>query len=269
MLDFRRNGAGGRGARGRPTRLALGVAAATLALAAGAALALAVSMASTVNSSTSSKLGEHIVVNAQGRTLYALSPETTHHLLCKSSECFKFWPPLTVSSRKAKLKVGPGVHGGLGILRRSDGMLQVTLRGMPLYRFSGDHAKGQVNGQGLKSFGGTWHAVTAAADPKHTPASTEPASGTPGSSNPSGGGGGYEYPATGTSTTTKSTTTTSTTAKEEKTTPKEEKTTPKEETTPKESQAEKEAREKREKEAQEKREKEYCELYPSYPNCKK
>ncbi|MGH2855387.1 MAG: COG4315 family predicted lipoprotein [Solirubrobacteraceae bacterium] len=269
MLELRRQGAGGRGARGRSTRLALGVVAAALALAAGAALALAVSMASTVNSSRSSKLGERIAVNAQGRTLYALSPETTHHLLCKSAECFKFWPPLTVSSRKAKLKIGPGVHGGLGILRRSNGMLQVTLRGMPLYRFSGDHAKGQVNGQGLKSFGGTWHAVTAAADSHHAPASTEPsAPGTPGYSNPSGGGG-YEYPTgTGTSTTTKSTTT-STTTKEEKTTPKEEKTTPKEEkTTPKEeTQAEKEAREKLEKEAQEKRHKEYCEIYPTYPGC--
>jgi predicted lipoprotein with Yx(FWY)xxD motif len=274
MLEFRRQGAGGRGARGRPRRLALGVVATTLALAAGAALALAVSLASTVNSESSSKLGGRIVVNAQGRTLYALSPETTHHLLCTSKECLNFWPPYTVSSRKAKLRLGSGVHGRLGILRRGNGALQVTLRGMPLYRFSGDHAKGQTNGQGLKSFGGTWHAVTAAAATKHGSSSTEPASGMPGSTG-AGGGGGYEYPAgTGTSTTTKSTptksttTSTSTTPKEEKTTPKEEKTTPKEEkTTPKETQAEKEAREKREKEEQEKRHKEYCERYPTYPGC--
>jgi predicted lipoprotein with Yx(FWY)xxD motif len=138
----------------------VGAAAAVLALVAGAALALAMS-ASTVSSAPSSRLGERIVVSPQGRTLYALSPETTHHLLCTSAECMKFWPPLTVSSPKARLTDGSGVHGGLGILRRSDGLLQVTLRGMLLYRFAGDHARGQTNGQGLHSFGGTWHAVTA------------------------------------------------------------------------------------------------------------
>jgi hypothetical protein len=37
-----------------------------------------------VGSVTNAKFGEQIVVDAHGRTLYALSPETTHHLLCKS-----------------------------------------------------------------------------------------------------------------------------------------------------------------------------------------
>jgi predicted lipoprotein with Yx(FWY)xxD motif len=175
MFDLRRQPRGTNRRGRRPTGLVLGAAAAVLALAASlAAIALAAGAASTVSSISSAKLGEQIVVEGQGRTLYALSPETTHHLLCKSSECLKFWPPLTVSSPKAKLRAGSGVHGTLGILRRSGGVLQVTLRGMPLYRFSGDHAKGQVNGQGLKSFGGTWHAVTAAADSSKASASTEP-----------------------------------------------------------------------------------------------
>jgi predicted lipoprotein with Yx(FWY)xxD motif len=160
MREFRRVGAGGRGGRGRPVRLVVGAAATVLALATGAALALAMST-STVSSAPSSRLGERIVVSPQGLTLYALSPETVDHLLCTSSECLKFWPPLTISSRKVRLTDGSGVHGGLGVLRRSDGQLQVTLRGMPLYRFAGDHARGQVNGQGLMSFGGTWHAVPA------------------------------------------------------------------------------------------------------------
>jgi predicted lipoprotein with Yx(FWY)xxD motif len=136
-----------------------------------AAMALAAGGAQTVSSASNSKLGERIVVNAQGRTLYALSPETAGHLLCKSTECLKFWPPLTVSSRKVKLKAGPGVHGKLGLLRRGK-TLQVTLRGMPLYRFAGDSAKSQTNGEGLKSFGGTWHAVTAAASSGKGPTTT-------------------------------------------------------------------------------------------------
>jgi predicted lipoprotein with Yx(FWY)xxD motif len=116
------------------------------------------------------------VVNAQGHTLYALSPETATHLLCKSNECLKFWPPLTVSSTAITLKDGAGVHGHLAILRRRNGLLQVTLRGMPLYRFSRDHAKGQANGEGIESFGGTWHAVVATTRKPSAPSAPAPAS---------------------------------------------------------------------------------------------
>jgi predicted lipoprotein with Yx(FWY)xxD motif len=151
---------------------------ATVALAAGA---------TTVKSASNSTLKETVVVNAQGHTLYALSPETTHHLLCKSSECFSHWPPLTVRSSKTKLKAGPGVHGSLGILHRSNGTFQVTLRGLPLYRYAEDHAKGDANGQGIESFGGTWHAVTAAASAAPTTPSA-PTTPTPEPSYP-----GYTY----------------------------------------------------------------------------
>lgn len=150
----------------RSPALTLCAAAATTAVAAlFAAMAFASGTTVTIGSVSNSKLGERVAINSQGRTLYALSPETTSHLLCKSSECLKFWPPVTVPSRKTKLKAGPGVHGHLGIVRRGNGTLQVTLRGLPLYRFSKDHARGDANGQGIESFGGTWHAVTASSTP--------------------------------------------------------------------------------------------------------
>jgi predicted lipoprotein with Yx(FWY)xxD motif len=148
--------------RRRPSGLVVGVAAVTLAFAASlAAMALAAGGPITVSSASNPTLGRQIMVDAKGRTLYALSPETTHHLLCKSSECLKFWSPLTARSSKTKLKAGPGVHGRLAILRRSNGVLQVTLGGLPLYHYSGDHAKGQANGQSIHSFGGTWHVLSA------------------------------------------------------------------------------------------------------------
>ena len=159
--------------RRRPSGLMVAIVGVTLAFSASlAAMALAAS-ATTVSSASNSKLGEQIVVDGQGRALYALSPETTHHLLCKSSECLKFWPPLTVHSSKTKLKAGPGVHGHLAILRRSNGVLQVTLGGLPLYRYSGDHAKGEANGQSIHSFGGTWHVLSA------TSSTTSPTTPTP------------------------------------------------------------------------------------------
>ncbi len=158
--------------RGRTRGLALIAMAALLAVGASfAAVALAAGGTATVGSASNAGLGKRVAVNAQGRTLYALSPETTHHPLCTSATCLKTWPPLTVPSRRTKLKAGSGVHGHLGILRRSDGRLQVTLRGLPLYRFSGDSRKGEANGEGLQSFGGTWHAVPAA------PGSSAPTSG--------------------------------------------------------------------------------------------
>jgi predicted lipoprotein with Yx(FWY)xxD motif len=165
----------------------MSAAAATLAFAASlAAVALAGSATVTINSASNSKLGERVAVNSQGLTLYALGGESSTHLLCKSSECLAFWPPVTVPSRRARLKAGSNVQGRLGVLRRSNGILQVTLRGMPLYRFVKDHAKGEANGQGIESFGGTWRAVSASTSA--TPLAKPPASPP---SQPPGYGNGY------------------------------------------------------------------------------
>jgi predicted lipoprotein with Yx(FWY)xxD motif len=169
-----------------PARRAAFAAAATLGVGASvAAIALAASATVTINSASNSKLGERVAVNSRGLTLYTLSGETSRNLLCKSRECLAFWPPVTVPSRKTKLKAGGNLQGRLGILRRSNGTLQVTLRGMPLYRFVKDHATGEANGEGIESFGGTWHAAsasTSAPPPAQPPASpgSPPPSSTPG-----------------------------------------------------------------------------------------
>ncbi|HEY2180080.1 MAG TPA: hypothetical protein VGH09_00225, partial [Solirubrobacteraceae bacterium] len=128
---------------------------------AGAVVAVALasgSQSATVGSASNATLNANVVVTPQGRTVYALSPETSRHLLCKTKACFGFWPPLTVSSATAKLKAGPGVQGRLGLVRRGTKSYQVTLRGMPLYRFAGDHGRDEAHGQGIESFGGRWHA---------------------------------------------------------------------------------------------------------------
>ena len=165
--------------------LAMGIAAAALAFAAPpTVIALASGGATTVSSASNSGLGEQIAVDTHGRTLYALSPETTHHLLCKTRECLRFWPPLTVRSSKTKLKAGPGVHGHLAILRRSNGVLQVTLRGLPLYHYAGDHAAGEANGQGIQSFGGSWHVLAVTSNVSPAPATPTPATPAPATPTP-------------------------------------------------------------------------------------
>lgn len=155
------------------SRLAVGSAAVTAAIALLLA-ATAFGSGLTVTSAPNAMLGKQIVVDAQGRTLYALSPETTHHLLCKSSECLAVWKPLTVPSSKTKLKAGSGVHGHLSILHRAKGVLQVTLAGLPLYRYAGDSTKGEANGQHIHSFGGTWHVLSATGNAGSPPTAPNP-----------------------------------------------------------------------------------------------
>jgi predicted lipoprotein with Yx(FWY)xxD motif len=169
------------------------MAAAALALSAAlaaafVAAALAVGTV-TIDSQPSSKLGQRVVVNAQGHTLYTLSGETRARQFCTTPECLRFWPPLR-ASKSAHLKAAHGVQGQLRVLTRSGGIVQVTLRGVPLYRFSGDRAKGEVNGEGIVGPGGhVWHAVRAASAsqkaPATTPAATPPATPPPTTQPPS------------------------------------------------------------------------------------
>jgi len=52
---------------------------------------------------------------------------------------------------------GAGVNAALlGTLTRSDGGIQVTYNGMPLYNFAADKAAGDTNGQGVKNL---WHVI--------------------------------------------------------------------------------------------------------------
>jgi predicted lipoprotein with Yx(FWY)xxD motif len=116
---------------------------------------------------------EPIAVNAHGAAVYELLPETTGHLLCTTaSGCPKFWPPVTVS-KGAKLTKGAGLKGTLGKFTHN-GITQLTLNGHPLYTFVEDKGRGEAHGDGLKSFGGTWHVLAQGAATR----SSGPAGGT-------------------------------------------------------------------------------------------
>jgi predicted lipoprotein with Yx(FWY)xxD motif len=129
----------------------------------------------TRGTSNNAGLSQTIVVDGRGQTLYELSPETMHHLLCtKANGCFAAWQPLTVKSAKTRLSAAPGIKGKLGILHRNR-IFQITLGGHPLYRFSGDGSKaGAASGQGIRSFHGRWHVVMATATVTTPTAPTAP-----------------------------------------------------------------------------------------------
>ncbi len=103
----------------------------------------------------------NIAVTSRGSAVYDLTGDSARHPKCaKANSCFKFWPPVTVSSPK-KLTKAPGIMGKLGVWHR-DGFFQVTLGGHPLYRFAPDSQPNHATGEGIHSFGGTWHVIKAA-----------------------------------------------------------------------------------------------------------
>jgi predicted lipoprotein with Yx(FWY)xxD motif len=115
-----------------------------------------------------------ILTDGDGRTLYFFDKDaTTKPQSACSGVCATNWPALTTSD-------GAGVGDGLdaSLLSHNDAN-QYTYNGWPLYRFNGDTAAGQTNGQGV---GGIWHiagadgnaVMTAAAAPTTVAPRTAP-----------------------------------------------------------------------------------------------
>jgi predicted lipoprotein with Yx(FWY)xxD motif len=96
-----------------------------------------------------------VLADANGRTLYWFAPDTAGRSACYGS-CAAYWPPV-----KGPATAGPGVTGTLSVLTRSDGSVQATYDGHPLYTYVGDSAPGQANGNNLNLNGGLWHEITA------------------------------------------------------------------------------------------------------------
>jgi predicted lipoprotein with Yx(FWY)xxD motif len=95
-----------------------------------------------------------ILVNSEGRTLYALTMDSPGVSTCSGS-CLEAWPPLLVTDTPSARE---GVQAALlGVISRTDGGKQVTYNGKPVYTYAGDNAPGDLNGQGK---GGVWFAVT-------------------------------------------------------------------------------------------------------------
>jgi predicted lipoprotein with Yx(FWY)xxD motif len=123
-----------------------------------------------------------VLVNSKGRTLYLFRADTGTTSNC-SGECATDWPPLKASGTPT---VGKGANASLvATSPRSDGTLQVTYNGHPLYTFEGDKKAGATNGQGLNAFGAVWYVVSPAGNeitrsPSSSGGSNSGGGGTPG-----------------------------------------------------------------------------------------
>jgi predicted lipoprotein with Yx(FWY)xxD motif len=95
----------------------------------------------------------------QGRTLYLFTKDTKGTSSCYD-KCAQAWPPLTSASQ---LKAQDGVSTDLiSTTVRTDGSMQVTYNGWPLYYFAADKAPGDVNGQAV---GNVWWVVSGEGNP--------------------------------------------------------------------------------------------------------
>ena len=98
--------------------------------------------------------GTTVLTNSKGFTLYSFGPDTSTTSNCNGS-CATYWPPVV-----GPVTAGPGVTGTLGTITRSNGTIQATYDGHPLYTYVADTAPGQDKGNGLNLSGGVWHDVT-------------------------------------------------------------------------------------------------------------
>ena len=102
----------------------------------------------TVSVGTVKGLGK-VLVDSKNHTLYSLV--NNHKPVACTGACLGVWVPLTIKSG-SKPTAGKGVKG-LSVVKG-----QVAENGFPLFLFSGDKAH-EASGEGMRSSGGTWHAV--------------------------------------------------------------------------------------------------------------
>jgi predicted lipoprotein with Yx(FWY)xxD motif len=128
-----------------------------------------------------------VLVDGQGRTVYILTTGGHTNVPCTdSSGCTKLWPDLPLPSGTSAAKAGMGVKPSLlGTKKLSDGETYPTYSGWLMYEYTGDSGPGQANGEGIKSFGGTWYVLSPSGQP------IKSASGGSSNSGGAGGGGGY------------------------------------------------------------------------------
>ena len=116
----------------------------------------------TVNLTQNDQLGSFLA-DDKGMTLYLFTKDSPNTTVCYD-KCAVAWPPLLTTGDPV---AGEGVDASLlGTIERTDGTIQVTYNGWPLYYYEKDKAPGDVVGQDV---GGVWFVVSAAGDQVATP----------------------------------------------------------------------------------------------------
>jgi predicted lipoprotein with Yx(FWY)xxD motif len=97
-----------------------------------------------------------ILADGRGRALYLFTADRGTTSSC-SGDCAVAWPPYIVKSKPT------GISGAkpslVGTTTTSDGKLQATYAGHPVYYYQGDNEPGEVLCQAVNEFGGYWYVL--------------------------------------------------------------------------------------------------------------
>jgi predicted lipoprotein with Yx(FWY)xxD motif len=108
-----------------------------------------------VSAASTPKLGR-VIVDPRGFTLYDFHKDKGTTSSCYGG-CAQVWPPLL---SEGKPQAGEGASASkLGTTKRTDGTIQVTYAGNPVYTYVTDKAPGDTTGNGSSSFGAQWYAL--------------------------------------------------------------------------------------------------------------
>src|SRR3954451_5689667 len=119
----------------------------------------------------------NVLVDGSGMTVYMLTSDKPNHSTCNST-CLNYWPPVAPPNHGA----GQGVSARVGSTSTTTGGQVATVRGWPVYTYVQDNAPSDVTGEGVKTFGVVWGALSPSGKPITT--------GSSGSSGSTGGSGG-------------------------------------------------------------------------------
>jgi predicted lipoprotein with Yx(FWY)xxD motif len=98
--------------------------------------------------------GRPMVIDGRGFVVYRFDGDSADAARSACvAECAQRWPPVAWSAQLRLVGVDRQL---VGRLNRSDGTVQLTLAGWPLYGYSGDRMPGDVTGVGLD---GKWWPV--------------------------------------------------------------------------------------------------------------
>ena len=98
------------------------------------------------------KVGKYLIAY-NGMAVYTKDGDTTTMSSCYST-CATNWPPYLVGAEDNVNNVKAGVGGKVATIIRTDGSIQVTYNGKPLYFYATDKTSADVSGDGA---GGIWH----------------------------------------------------------------------------------------------------------------
>jgi predicted lipoprotein with Yx(FWY)xxD motif len=102
-----------------------------------------------------------VLFDLNGQAVYVFERDPTNRSNCTSDECVEAWPPVLTEEQPS---AGAGVEAGLlGTIRRSEGRLQVTYNGRPLY-FYEHEGRGEIQCHNVDLHGGLWWVITPRGD---------------------------------------------------------------------------------------------------------